>query len=88
MKATNKPLEFGQDLVEFAIIIPLLFLILVGIFDLGRVVIYYSVLHNSAREGARVGIVHPVDVNNVNDAVCFYAIGIDLGCPNPSVTVT
>lgn len=88
MKKLKNPLEFGQDLVEYAIIFPLLFMFLVVIFDLGRVVIYSSVLNNSAREGARVGIIHPLVVNDVNAAVCHYAIGIDIGCPSPSVTVT
>ena len=79
--------EKGQDLVEFAIIFPFLFLILVGIFDLGRSVYYISVLNNIAREGARAGIIYPVDQNNIKNAVCKLAIGVDIGCPNPSITV-
>lgn len=88
MKRRKSSLAFGQDLVEYAIIFPVLFMILVGIFDLGRVVIYYSVLNNAAREGARAGIIHPVDPNTIKAAVCHYAIGINIGCPEPLVVIT
>ena len=47
----------GQSLVEFALMLPILLLILVVLFDLGRAVYYYSVIHNAAREGARYGII-------------------------------
>ena len=51
--------EDGQDLMEFAITLPILALLVFGIFDLGRVVFYYSSMQNSAREGARYGAVNP-----------------------------
>jgi Flp pilus assembly protein TadG len=47
----------GQALVEFALILPIFLLILMGIFDLGRAVYYSSTLSNAAREAAREGIV-------------------------------
>ncbi len=47
----------GQALVEFAIILPIFLLVLMGILDLGRAVYYSSTLSNAAREGARLGIV-------------------------------
>jgi Flp pilus assembly protein TadG len=49
--------EKGQELVEFAIILALLLVVLLVIFDLGRVTFFYSVVHNAAREGARYGII-------------------------------
>lgn len=51
----------GQSLVEFALIFPVLIVILLGIFDLGRAVFAYSSLTNAAREGARLGIVNQSD---------------------------
>ncbi len=51
----------GQELVEFAITIPIFILLIMGIFDLGRGVYYYTLIHNAAREGARHGIVFPDD---------------------------
>ena len=49
--------EKGQDLVEFALIASLLFLLIFGIIDLGIVVWNYDTIANAAREGARYGII-------------------------------
>lgn len=51
--------ERGQSLVEFALILPLLVLILMGVFDFGRAFFAYNAISNGAREGARYGIIHP-----------------------------
>ncbi len=53
--------EFGQALVEFALVCPLLVLLLMGMFDLGRGVYAYNVVASAAREGARLGVVKPND---------------------------
>jgi len=50
--------ERGQTLVEFALILPIFILLLVSIFDLGRVVWANDTLSNAAREAARFAIVH------------------------------
>lgn len=47
----------GQTLVEFALILPVFILVLMGILDLGRAVYYNATLSNAAREAAREGIV-------------------------------
>jgi len=51
--------EQGQDLVEFALILPLLLLILLGIIEFGIAILHYNSVANVAREVARYGIVHP-----------------------------
>ena len=43
----------GQSLVEFALILPVLILMLIGTFDLGRVVWANDTVSNAAREAAR-----------------------------------
>lgn len=43
----------GQSTVEFALVLPLLALIVMGMIDLGRVFYTYGALANAAREGAR-----------------------------------
>jgi hypothetical protein len=55
----------GQELVEFAMTLPILAFLVFGIFDLGRVVYYFSAMQNSAREGARFGVVNPWQENLV-----------------------
>ncbi len=51
--------ERGQSLVEFALILPLLVLILMGVFDFGRAFFAYNAISGGAREGARYGVIHP-----------------------------
>lgn len=69
--------ERGQDVVEFALIFTVLFLILMGIFDMGRVTYSYSVLYNATREGARYGVIHPTDSAGIQAAVRKLAFGLD-----------
>jgi Flp pilus assembly protein TadG len=47
----------GQALVEFAIVVPILLLILLGIVDFARAWNVYEVLTDAAREGAREWVV-------------------------------
>lgn len=47
----------GQSLVEFALILPVFILLLVGLFDVGRAVYGYNTVSNASREAARVAIV-------------------------------
>lgn len=49
--------ETGQSLVEFAIVLPVLLGLVVGIFEFGRAWNVFQVLTNAAREGARLSVV-------------------------------
>lgn len=55
----------GQALAEFAIVLPVLVLVIFGLFDAGRGVIFFTELSNASRAGARIAI-----VNQSNDASC------------------
>lgn len=55
----------GQGLVEFALVLPVLLLIFMGILDFGRAIFAYNSLANAAREGARVAIVDQSVVGGV-----------------------
>jgi hypothetical protein len=48
--------ERSQALIEFALISPVLLLLLFGIVDIGRAVFYYDTLSHAAREGARTAV--------------------------------
>jgi Flp pilus assembly protein TadG len=48
--------ERGQAIVELALTLPLLLLIVLGIFDFGLMFQRYEVVTNAAREGARVAV--------------------------------
>jgi len=47
--------QTGQDLVEFALLLPILLLLVFGIFDLGRLFHAGITITSAAREGARFG---------------------------------
>jgi len=49
--------EKGQSLVEFAILLPVLLLLIMGILEFGLMLNSYLTINNSAREGARLGVV-------------------------------
>jgi Flp pilus assembly protein TadG len=49
--------ERGQSLVEMALVIPVFLLIVMATIDFGWALRSYIVITNSAREGARVGVI-------------------------------
>jgi Flp pilus assembly protein TadG len=53
----------GQDLVEYALVVPFLLMALLMIFDLGRATYAYSVLFNAVREGGRYASVNSQAAN-------------------------
>ena len=54
----------GQGLVEFALVFPVIVLILFGVFDFGRAIYAYNTIANAARQGARVAAVNQVVTAN------------------------
>ena len=66
----------GQTLVEFALVIPVLLLLLLGFFDLGRALFYASSLNNEVRQGARAGIVMANNETAIKQEVLKYAFGL------------
>lgn len=48
----------GQGVVEFALAVPIFLVLVLGIFDIGRVVWYSNTLALATQEGARYAIVH------------------------------
>jgi hypothetical protein len=81
----------GQTLVEFALILPVLVILLVGIFDLGHVVWTNDSLSNAAREAARFAIVHggsestACPVGPADGSLVIPPASTDCPYPSPSV---
>lgn len=63
MKCTQK--QKGQSLVEFALILPVLVIILGGVLDLGRVYFAYVAVTDAAAEGATYAAIHPGDTDEI-----------------------
>jgi len=47
----------GQSIIEFAVLLPIMLMVLFGITEFGRAILVKNVLHTAAREGARTAVV-------------------------------
>jgi Flp pilus assembly protein TadG len=63
------PRDAGQSLVEFAILLPILLGVVVGIFEFGRAWNVDQVLTNAAREGGRLAVIETSSEGDVLDTV-------------------
>jgi len=50
----------GQSIIEFAVILPILLMVLFGITEFGRAIMVTNVLNTASREGARLAAVSSV----------------------------
>lgn len=81
--------ERGAQMVEFALSFLLFLVLVVAVFEGGRLVWTYETLAHAARQGARMAIVHGernplADDNPIRDAVRAQAIGL----PSNDLTVS
>lgn len=67
----------GQALVETALILPLLILLLVGVFDAGRLVFAYHTVNNAAREGGRQATVDQT-TEHIQERAAQHAVALGL----------
>lgn len=85
--------EGAQSLVEFALTLPIVLLVITGLFDLGRAVWQENSLAYAAREGTRYAIVHgsagsPVAGPCTNCAIAALTTVVQAAAPGvPSITV-
>ncbi len=87
----------GQGLVEFALILPILLLLLFGIIDMGWVAFNFSQLYNGVREGVRYGSVpgfppaggkyQYVDCYNIRQRVILMAQFAGLKNQTPDIVI-
>jgi Flp pilus assembly protein TadG len=85
--------DSGQELVEFALVFPLLLLLLLGVIGFGQMIYSYSAISNAAREAARYAVVpspgHQDQIQNVTETcpgsnpiiqvACDRALALDQG---------
>jgi Flp pilus assembly protein TadG len=74
----------GQTLVEFAIVLPIMLLVLMGLVDLGRAVYSYNTLAQAARSASRTAIVNQ-NVTNVQNSAIAAAPTLGLTATNVDV---
>jgi hypothetical protein len=88
---TSRRGQSSQALIEFALISPVLLLLLFGIIDIGRAVFYYDTLNHAVREGARAAVQAqtPLPTNaDVLSAVSRQLIGATVTEPCPQGPIT
>ena len=59
VKSSKFPFKRGQSLIEFALILPMLLLLMVGSFEFGILFLTYHTVQNAGREGVRLAVVLP-----------------------------
>jgi len=69
--------EEGQELAEYALVLPVLLLLLFGIIEIGSLIYSYNTIANAAREGSRYGVTHPGDYEGVEAATRRLTVGLD-----------
>jgi len=79
----------GQALVEFALVLPVFVVLLMSIFDFGRVIWAKNSLESAAREGARYAIVHGDSIGQTcpvgpSTGVFSTAPAASSSCPYPA----
>ena len=73
MKSNHqKSVERGAILAEFAIVLPILLLLLMGVTEFGLLFYNKQVLTNASREGARAGIAYstPAEIEDIVENYC------------------
>ena len=79
----------GAAVVEFAVVAPILFLLVFGMIEYGRLVMVQQVLTNATREGARKGVLDGSTTSEVETTVTNYLTSANISgatvtiSPNP-----
>lgn len=79
--------ERGSELIEFALVAPILILLLAGIFDFGMMFRSFEVVTNAAREGARVGVLPGYQDTDVQARVDTYLAASGLTGPRTTTVL-
>jgi len=74
--------------VEFAIIVPLFFMMVFGMIEFGRMVMVHQLLAGAAREGARQAIVNGATASEVEQTVRAFLTATSIDGETAAVSVT
>jgi Flp pilus assembly protein TadG len=84
--ATSCSMRHGAAAVEFALVLPLFFLLIMGMIEVGRGLMVQQILTNASREGARAAIMDGATSTSVQTIVNNYLTGSTI--PAGTITVT
>ena len=79
----------GAELIEYALVLPMLLLVVLGIAEFGFMFMRYEVITNAAREGARIAVLPGYSATDVQNRVSAYVTQgrVPTTLTNPTVTV-
>ncbi|MGH7500909.1 MAG: TadE family protein [Longimicrobiales bacterium] len=82
--------EAGQALVEFAIIMPILLILVLGLVEFSRAWFNYQVMVDAAREGARTGAVYnpPTTIGTIQNKINTQLAAAGMDTLNATITIT
>ena len=81
----------GAELIEFALVLPLILLVVLGIAEFGFIFQRYEVITNAAREGARIAVLPGYSTADVQNRVRAYVTQGRVPTrttPTPNLSVT
>lgn len=81
-----KTIRRGASAVEFAIVAPIFFMVVLGIIEFGRMSMVQQIITNAAREGARVGVLDGSTFASVDAKVQQYLSAAAIKGAKVSVT--
>mgnify|MGYP001571851709 CR=1 FL=1 len=81
----NRRGEAAQTMVEFALILPVLLMLVFGIFEFGRAFFAYNAITNATREAARYGTVDPTNTIAIQQTAVDSSVGIGITTANVTV---
>jgi len=76
----------GTTLVEFAVVAPVFFLLVMGMIEFGRAMMVAALLANAAQQGARAGSLNGAQSSNVTNVVNAYLTDANLSGATTTVT--
>jgi Flp pilus assembly protein TadG len=95
MQTSSQKTEKAQGMVEFALVLPMLLLVVFGVIEFGRLLFTYSAVYTASREAARYGsaagdvggyVAHYQDCNGIRSAA--KRIGGLVGVNDANITIT
>jgi len=86
-KVPHRPRRRAAVMAEFAIILPIFILAVIGIIEFGRAIMVQQILTNAAREGARRAIVQGATNDEVTELVDNYLVSASLGAPSRQIGI-
>lgn len=67
--STTNPVENGQSMVEFSVILIVMLILLAGVVDVGRALFTFMSLRDAAQEGVLFGSLNPTNTSAIEQRV-------------------